>query len=405
MHEGLTGLLDTADLALAAVREVVGEEATKTTARLIGDARTRLDYPEDVIVAALAGGTGSGKSSLFNAITGTDAAPVGQLRPTTSEPLAATPARHPGAMDGYLDLMEIDRRIEHTDPVVCLVDLPDTDSVVVAHRHRVEEVISRIDVLAWVVDPEKYRDAALHHRYLAPLSEYAGQFIFVLNQIDRLSAAETASVVADLVEALQEDGITDPRVITTSVGALAPATGVEDLRAALHELASRRATLYRKLVSDLGRAAVDLERSIGTPIGYRGLLAPVVDEAASALVSDDLDRATETLSRFCDQVAALVGGRAGEKIGQAAAAIPSLVHQAAANPRADGLSPSRLPWRRRARPPALGRDDAERAIQRLLTPVTAIVTERARAHALVAELAVGVERIRLVVGSRPESPG
>ena len=40
-------------------------------------------------VVALAGATGSGKSSLFNALVGADVAVVGARRPTTSRPVAA----------------------------------------------------------------------------------------------------------------------------------------------------------------------------------------------------------------------------------------------------------------------------------------------------------------------------
>src|SRR5690606_1019600 len=161
---------------------------------------------EDTIVAALAGGTGSGKSSLFNEIVGTDAAPVGEIRPTTSEPVAAVPGRMKTSFDGYLDHLGIERRVTHSRAGFCLIDLPDTDSVVVAHRHRVEEILPRIDVLVWVVDPEKYRDAALHHRYLRPLSGYARQFMFVPNQVVRHTAGSSEASSSDIRTSWAEDG-------------------------------------------------------------------------------------------------------------------------------------------------------------------------------------------------------
>ena len=43
----------------------------------------------DHTVVALAGATGSGKSSLFNALVGADVATIGARRPTTSLPTAA----------------------------------------------------------------------------------------------------------------------------------------------------------------------------------------------------------------------------------------------------------------------------------------------------------------------------
>lgn len=399
MHEALAGLVDTADLALASVREVVGESGLERSAALVADARTRLDYPEDAIVVALAGGTGSGKSSLFNAIVGTDAAPVGELRPTTSEPLAAVPDRYPGAFDGYLDLMGVDRRVVHPEPGICLIDLPDTDSVVVAHRHRVEEVMPRIDVLVWVVDPEKYRDAALHHRYLRPLAGYSAQFVFVLNQVDRLSGGDADEVVADLRAALAEDGVFDPVVVTTSVAPGLPPEGVDGVLNELRRMATHRHTLYRKLVTDMGRAAVDLESVLGRPIGYRDLLIPVVEAAARAMADEDRHTAVEALGRFCDEVASRVGGAPARQVNALSAAIPEAVdHALASLP-----SPPARSWRRWSRSPvetAERLDSARLEVQRILGPVTALVTARARALALVAELAVGAARTHsLVAGS------
>lgn len=390
MHEALTGLLDTADLAMAAVRDVV--EDVGSVARLVNDARLRLDHPEDTIVAALAGGTGSGKSSLFNEIVGTDAAPVGEIRPTTSEPVAAVPDRMKTSFDAYLDHLGIERRVTHPRTGFCLIDLPDTDSVVVAHRHRVEEILPRIDVLVWVVDPEKYRDAALHHRYLRPLSGYARQFLFVLNQVDRLPAEDSEAIATDLRNALAEDGIESATILTTSVPADLPATGVDDLVAALQSLAERQEALYRKLVTDLGQAASELEAVIGPPVGYRDLLGPALDEALSHAVAGDREEAVERLSRFVDVVAERVGGEAGRRITGASAALPGEVSRVVGS-----LRQPRSFWRR---PRPLDPEKvaaARRDLETILAPVTSIVTARARALAQVAELAVGAARLRSVI--------
>jgi energy-coupling factor transporter ATP-binding protein EcfA2 len=261
----------------------------------VGDARFRLDYPDDVIVAALAGGTGSGKSSLFNAMTGTDAAPIGDVRPTTSEPLAAVPAGRPGVMDGYLDRMGVDRRVAHDSDHLCVIDLPDTDSVVAEHRHRVESVLPRIDVLIWVVDPEKYRDSALHHRYLQPLAGYASQFLFVLNRVDLVRPEDADRVAVDLRVALDEDGIAEPGCFPPPWHPRSPSHGVDEVMERLREMARYRETLYRKLILDLGRASTELESAVGMPIGYRDLLSPVVDKASAAMVEGDRDTAASAL--------------------------------------------------------------------------------------------------------------
>ena len=49
---------------------------------------------------------------------------------------------------------------------VAVLDLPDMDSVERTHRERVEELLPRVDAVAWVTDPEKYHDAVLHDDFL-----------------------------------------------------------------------------------------------------------------------------------------------------------------------------------------------------------------------------------------------
>ena len=49
-----------------------------------------------------------------------------------------------------------------------LLDLPDFDSVETAHRLEVDRIVELADALLWVVEPQKYADAALHDRYLRP---------------------------------------------------------------------------------------------------------------------------------------------------------------------------------------------------------------------------------------------
>ena len=57
-------------------------------AALLGRAGERLRLSGAHTVVTLAGSTGSGKSSLFNALAGANFSPVGVIRPTTGEPRA-----------------------------------------------------------------------------------------------------------------------------------------------------------------------------------------------------------------------------------------------------------------------------------------------------------------------------
>src|SRR6201987_5339855 len=90
-------------------------------------------------VVALAGGTGSGKSSLFNALAGASFSPAGVMRPTTKHLHACV-----WGMEGaapLLDWLSVQRRHRYgrasaLDPGeasltgLLLLDLPDHDSVV-----------------------------------------------------------------------------------------------------------------------------------------------------------------------------------------------------------------------------------------------------------------------------------
>ena len=49
---------------------------------------------------------------------------------------------------------------------VVVLDLPDIDSLEAGHRAAVEAVLPKVDVVAWVTDPEKYADAVLHDDFL-----------------------------------------------------------------------------------------------------------------------------------------------------------------------------------------------------------------------------------------------
>ena len=66
--------------------------------------------------------------------------------------------------DSLLDLGKEDSALQG----VVLLDLPDHDSTEVSHHLEVDRLIELADLMVWVLDPQKYADAAIHDRYLAP---------------------------------------------------------------------------------------------------------------------------------------------------------------------------------------------------------------------------------------------
>ena len=72
----------------------VDPEALAEARRVVDQADRRLAMSGSATVVALAGATGSGKSSTFNALSGTTLATVGVRRPTTAHAMAAAGARN-----------------------------------------------------------------------------------------------------------------------------------------------------------------------------------------------------------------------------------------------------------------------------------------------------------------------
>ena len=394
MRDDLTALLEKADLALGSAAGVVAEDSIAPLIQTIRTVRARLSYPEEILVVALAGGTGSGKSSLFNAMTGEDLAETGGVRPTTSHPAAAVPESAGATMDGYLERLGIAERHTHPGPPICLIDLPDTDSVEQSHRLRVDRVLPMVDVVVWVADPEKYRDARLHHEYLVPLAPYAGQFVFALNQMDRLDQAEVEQVSSDLADALTDDGFRDPVVLTVAANPpVGPPMGIEDLYAALESRRQSRA-LYGKVLTDLAEATRDLEARAGTGLDFDARARATLDSAVRAMTEGDTTTANRELTALLDALAEETGGSTAEKLESLGSDVSRHLVRIAGETTKTAEPRRKWPWSRTGQ----GVVDGERArallSEAVLRPARAVVARRAVAIAAVAELAVEVERLR-----------
>ena len=257
----VTEQLDGLREALALVEGRVPAEVEQHTEAVLGRASRRLAAGGQTVVA-LAGATGSGKSSLFNALTGTRLAEQGPRRPTTSSTLAASFSATNTAL---LDHLGVARRHEVAPPEprmadLVLLDLPDHDSTASSHRQEVDRMVEVVDQFVWVLDPQKYADAAIHHNYLRPLARHRDVITVVLNQADRLTPPQLEECLAHLRRLLDDDGLADVPVLATSA---VTGVGVGELREQLSRLAEGKRAAAARLAADVAVAAGQLDAAVG----------------------------------------------------------------------------------------------------------------------------------------------
>jgi energy-coupling factor transporter ATP-binding protein EcfA2 len=257
-----------------------GEALLDDAESVLKRAGERLRLSGNHTVVALAGGTGSGKSTLFNALAGATFSPPGVTRPTTRHAHACVWGMQGAAP--LLDWLGVQRRHRYARASVLdsgesdldgliLLDLPDHDSVVTASMAAVDRLSKLADMVVWVLDPQKYADAAVHNRYLIPLAGHAAVFTVVLNQVDVLSPQQARDCGEDLRRLLDGEGLADAPLLAVSARTGA---GVAELRDLLEETVTRNRTVGMRIEADIDALAD----------GFAGYSGPQVapDSALSA---------------------------------------------------------------------------------------------------------------------------
>lgn len=306
----LQELFDAVDLTIGSAVGVVAESEVVAAAEAMRHLRGRRGYHGATLVVALGGGTGSGKSSLLNAIAGEDIAATGRIRPTTDRPLAWIPTAAGDAIDRLLDDLDIDQRHRHDrDPGVALLDLPDMDSIASAHREMVERMMGKVDALLWVLDPDKYHDDTLHRGFLAPMAAHAEQTVFVLNKIDRIDGAARPTVVSAVEAALIDDGYPDPGVfpVAAAPGDGLP-VGIGDLVQFLETELDHKRAAHGKLLADIAAVvktlAIEADVWEGADIGLTRRWPPARQAVLAAVDPTSRLPDEEASCRIEDLVAA-----------------------------------------------------------------------------------------------------
>ena len=289
------------------VPETVLLDAAETLERL----SQRRELSTEHTVIGFFGATGSGKSTLFNAIAGQNIALSAPTRPTTSTVQAAIWEAE--GSEELLDWLGIDKRVypqtqalaaegEATDgngagggvaapnavtePApglfnrirravggrgemrtrtggLILLDMPDFDSVTTTNRDLAARMMRYVDVLVWVVDPQKYADAVIHRDFMVPLAASGAQALCVLNQADKLAPAEVPAVLASLTRLLQAEGteahlLAPPLAVSARTG-----EGVDALRDMLAQVAAAKNLSLQRTDAQLHAIASQLRTYAG----------------------------------------------------------------------------------------------------------------------------------------------
>jgi GTP-binding protein EngB required for normal cell division len=277
-QRGITDRIDGLAEAARAARGRLPDDVVDAAAEVAARAGERFRLSAEHTVVALAGATGSGKSSTFNALAGLDLAAVGVRRPTTSWTMACSwghgaaagasevgelldwlgvPRRHQVSRASMLDTGDQARDLDG----LVLLDLPDHDSTELAHHVEVDRLVALADLLVWVLDPQKYADAVVHERYLRPMATHRELVMVVLNQIDTVRPDRRKVMVSDLQRLLTEDGLTGVPVLSISAKT---GEGVPALRKAVAKQVGAKQAASKRLMADVAKTAAAMREVNGT---------------------------------------------------------------------------------------------------------------------------------------------
>lgn len=257
--------------ALETGQDYLDGETRAHASEVLQRAGTRRELSTEHSVVGLFGATGSGKSTLFNALVGREIARTGVVRPTTRRTVAAI-WKQEGSAE-LLDWLQVTERHSVSEPLqgaassrtavqtagLLLLDLPDMDSTSFEHHEVAARMAGQVDFLVWVLDPQKYADASIHHGFLSTLSRQSSNLLVVLNQVDTLAETDRTAVAASLRKLLDTQGLGEVPMVLASART---GEGLDGIRRHLVSVMRHHEIAQQRVRNDINSLAVDLEAAL-----------------------------------------------------------------------------------------------------------------------------------------------
>ncbi len=266
-------------------------EAAASAVRQIDDyIRPRLADLDAPLLAVVGGSTGSGKSTIVNALIGTPTTRSGVIRPTTRQPILVhapvdagwfasdrilpglarvrgrvtepgTPASAAGDTPTAARINELMLLAHDKVPAsLAIVDAPDIDSVADENRALAAQLLAAADLWLFVTTANRYADAVPWRL----LEGAAGRNITVGVVLNRVPAGAQDEVLPDLMTMLDDRGLPDAPIFVIAeqpldaLGML-PASAVDGPREWLTSIAGDRLERTRIAARTLSGAIADLD--------------------------------------------------------------------------------------------------------------------------------------------------
>jgi len=325
MSDRLTQLRERLGAWISRAQELnwLDETAQRAFGRLESHTPAELFSPAQPVrplVVAFFGGTGVGKSSLLNRLAGATIARVGVERPTSHEvTVYVHEAVELAALPDHFPVRQV-RIARHADAArrdVLWIDMPDIDSTEQTNRELVFAWLPHVDLLVYVVSPERYRDD-IGWRVLRQRGHRHG-WMFVMNHWDEGAPEQEA----DLLAILHEAGFADPLVLHTCCGGTpCPEDRFAELEAFIRAVQTQHgqqelerlghlahlqdlATLLQEALRRLGTTEQWSEARNGFQRGWSGAAAAIADGMAWPIQ----EVAAECAGRESGLLARLLGER------------------------------------------------------------------------------------------------